>query len=713
MSVVALLAAVIEANGQEIELSPMEHIIVSGHIHERFTHHQIDQEEAVLPTADVAKLMSRVPGGSMNDNGPISGQTQYRGMYGPRMNVRLDGMYVNSGGPNWMDPPLHYMPGSLLDTLEVTRGIASVSYGNGIGGHVIATYKKSNFADGSEYISNGDLEWGGHSADDAYNLGGIVSLANDTNRFHIVGSLESGNNREFPGGEITSTKYDRYFLGAGYGYQRGSHEFSVDYRFSDTDDSGTPVLPMDIKELDTDLIKGRYEGIIGAYQIIAQVNYSNVKHGMHNFVLRPAPDFSSLPLPPFVGDDRRTVDSDSMGIGYSLIVNRNLFSGFVNFGVDGHLAEHNATVGDPDVPDFFVNNFINSTTDNYGFFAEWRGDIGAGLSLELGVRYSLVKMNTDEVDAQPANLPMASIMGTPPFAVRMLRDAFNALDRTQSDNNIDWVAKLDYILSDTTNIETGVSRKVRSPSYIERYLWIPLEVNAGLGDGNNYVGDVELSPEVSHQFEFGLDWSTDSAYIAPRIYYRLIDDYIQGMPATNMFAVAVSTNASGDPNPLQFTNVNAKIYGFDAMYGLEITPNLNIDGIMSYSRGKRRDIDDELYRIAPLNTNLTLTYSRDNWGASLQGIAFARQSKISQTITANSAAGTTDPIPGYGLLNVYGHYNHDATGISIRAGIENILDKRYEDPLSGFNRVLGSDVAVGDRLPGIGRNFYATLSYHW
>jgi len=434
---------------------------------------------------------------------------------------------------------------------------------------------------------------------------------------------------------------------------------------------------------------------------------------MHNYVLRPAPDFSSLPLPPFVGDDKRTVDSDSKGIGYALIVNRDLFNGFVNFGMDGHLAEHNATVGDPDVPDFFIDNFINSTTDNYGFFAEWSGDVAAGLNLELGLRYSLIKMNTDDVDAQPANLAMASIMGTPPFAVRMLRDSFNALDHSQTDNNIDWVVKLDYLVSDTTNIEMGVSRKVRSPSYIERFMWIPLEVNAGLGDGNNYVGDIELSPEVSHQIEFGLDWSTGSAYFDPRVYYRLIDDYIQGIPATNMFAVAVSTNASGDPNPLQFANVDARIYGFDAMYGMEFGSNWRLDGIIGYSRGKRRDIDDDLYRIAPLNSSLTLTYGRDNWGASLQGIAFTRQSKISETITSNSAAGTTDPVPGYGLLNIFGHYNHDATGISIRAGIENLLDKRYEDPLSGFNRVLGSDVAVGDRLPGIGRNFYATMSYHW
>lgn len=59
-------------------------------------------------TPDTANLIERVPGGAVSDNGPISGQVNYRGMFGPRMNVRIDGMYVNPGGPNWMDPPLHY-----------------------------------------------------------------------------------------------------------------------------------------------------------------------------------------------------------------------------------------------------------------------------------------------------------------------------------------------------------------------------------------------------------------------------------------------------------------------------------------------------------------------------------------------------------------------------------------------------------------------------
>ena len=36
------------------------------------------------------------------------------------------------------------------------------------------------------------------------------------------------------------------------------------------------------------------------------------------------------------------------------------------------------------------------------------------------------------------------------------------------------------------------------------------------------------------------------------------------------------------------------------------------------------------------------------------------------------------------------------------------------DHLGGVNRVRGNvDIAVGERLPGYGRNFFANLDYRW
>ena len=52
--------------------------------------------------------------------------------------------------------------------------------------------------------------------------------------------------------------------------------------------------------------------------------------------------------------------------------------------------------------------------------------------------------------------------------------------------------------------------------------------------------------------------------------------------------------------------------------------------------------------------------------------------------------------------------------MQVGVGIENVLDESYRVHLSGLNRNPANDgTAIGDHLPGPGRNFYATLSYDW
>ena len=51
--------------------------------------------------------------------------------------------------------------------------------------------------------------------------------------------------------------------------------------------------------------------------------------------------------------------------------------------------------------------------------------------------------------------------------------------------------------------------------------------------------------------------------------------------------------------------------------------------------------------------------------------------------------------------------------LAISLGVENVFDKDYEPHWSGINRVANSDVAVGDRVPGPGRNYFATLQYKY
>jgi len=715
----------------QAEHAQLPEITVTEPVHDSFTQAYFDPDANAFSTPDAASALQRMPGGSLNYNGQMSGQMQYRGMFGPRMNSRIDGMYINSGGPNWMDPPLHYLPGALVESIEMQRGIAPVSSGSGIGGYVDARTKSSAFVDSDDFIFSGEMQLGGHSVDGGYDVGGIFATSNRNYRVHLLGSFENGDDLESGDGDITGTEYRRSYAGFGYGYKRGDNEFKLDARHVNSGPIGTPALPLDIRFFDTNLIKSAFSTKAGQFNLKVQVFASNIDHRMSNYQLRPATNIAALPPPFFAGTDERFVDATGDGFGYALTAGTAFMDGDFLFGADGHLARHNATVGDPDVPTFFITNFNDVEVNQHGLFAEWRRDHDKHWGIEAGLRMNVVATDAGMVDATPAILADTGVGLPPVVAAQTLRNFINTAKRSRTDVNLDAVIRFDYTISNQLTAELGFARKVRSPSYIERYLWIPLEINAGLGDANNYIGDPDLVPETSHQVELGLNLQTTDYYFTPRAYYRRVDDYIQGTnidahpkDARRTAADVFSTAAAGDDDPLIFSNVDAEFYGFDAGFGYEFNRHWRLDGIMSYTRGKRRDIDDDLFRIAPLNGRLGITYSQSDWSATIEGVAFAEQHDISDELTGDLSGITPGPggpalknnneaTAGYALLNFYGQYEMSGYGLNLQAGIENVLDEEYTDHLSGFNRNSASDVPVGQRLPGPGRNIYATLSYRW
>ncbi|MEE8320944.1 MAG: TonB-dependent receptor, partial [Gammaproteobacteria bacterium] len=219
---------------------------------------------------------------------------------------------------------------------------------------------------------------------------------------------------------------------------------------------------------------------------------------------------------------------------------------------------------------FLIQNYNNIRRDVFGVFGEWERRVAPAWDLQLGLRYTHVSMDADTVSA--SGFPMAMLQAN----ANTLATAFNATDRSTEDNNIDAVIKLTHSLREDTDIEIGLARKTRSPSYQERYLWLPLQSTGGLADGNNYIGDINLDPEISYQIELGLDWRKDKIYFAPRAFYHHVDNYIQGVDTINTTAITFNTMMTGmlgtSSKILQFANIDARLYGVDTDIGYRINP---------------------------------------------------------------------------------------------------------------------------------------------
>jgi len=653
-----------------------------------------DPAETTTSGVDSANLLERQPGYSVNDNGPISGQVQHRGMFGPRMNVRVNGTFVAPGGPNWMDPPLHYAPSGLIESVEADRGIASVSTGaESIGGSVNAELKESSFAPTGEVRVGAEVNGQVRSAEDSAGGAGFVEAANDRHRLHAMTSGSKSGDTEFPGGEIQASSHERYMFGGGYGVRLApGHELGFTVRHHETDDTGNPSLPMDIRLFDTNIVESDYTGETAFGTVSAELSYNQIDHKMDNVTLRALGNANP-----------RRVKAKSTGIGWSLGLERGIGLGSLKLGVDGHLAGHEMNIFNPRNDAFFVQNFEDIDRDRYSAFGEWNADLTDRLDVEIGTRVTQVEMDAGRVAT-------GSAPGAPP--VQRLVEDFNSGDRDASDTLVDWTAKLGYDVSETVTLRLQGGRKTRAPSYIERFAWLPIEATAGLADGNNHIGQVGLDPEVAHEVSAGADWTTSTAYVRPRVFYRDVDDFITGTPFDDTPNTVDSdvervSRANGDPTPLIYSNTGAEFYGFDVDFGYRFTPSLRLDGQVSLTRAERTDIDDNVFRVPPANGNLRLTYTQPDWRAFVGTDLAADEDRISET---NNDPSTEDPrTPGHAIVNLGGQWSI-TQGANLNLAVNNLFDDSYEQQLAGFNRVANSDVDQGERLPGTGRSVVLRFS---
>lgn len=682
----APFALAIPAFAQTPQSSLEDVIVVSGHRTEAPTEIKISPDTAPLQGGDITYLTARTPGGARIANGELSGQMQYRGLFGERLNLRVDGQNFASGGPNLMDPVFHYAPAPLISAVVIDRGVSPVSQGPGLGGGSDAIFKRIDYVDAETPNLGYDLSVGGRSVNKSVSTGGVIGASTKKWRFNVLGAFEEGDDTVFGDGTIGGTAFERAVFGLSAGVKTDVGEVTVDLRRHNANPTGNPQFPMDIQYIDTDFAKLGYNHNFGGVALQANVNYSDVAHLMDNFSLRPAPAAAS----------QRATLADAETIGADISIAFDGLGGTVSLGLDGQTVAHDAVITNPNNDTFSVTPFPDVSMDRLGGFAQWDGATSS-VNLQLGLR-----VDRHEYDAGEAELGTALPMGP-----RMLAANFNAADRSGQDTTVDGVARI------WTEAKSGLlwrgtlAHKQRLPGYIQRYGWLPINASGGLADGNIYVGDLTLNPETALIAEAGFDYANQRAYFRPTLYLRSIDDFIQGVAFDDTVGVVdtpveMIAAMNGDSTPLQWGNVDARIAGFDMDAGYDFDGPLRIDGVANYVRGKRRDIDDNLYRIAPPNLTLGLTYEASKWSATFETRAVAKQNDVSVT---NSELKTD----GYASFSLYGDWQVKDS-VKLSAGIENLFDEVYEDHLAGYNQNGFGDVDIGERIPGAGRGVFLRLS---
>lgn len=634
---------------------------------------------------DAASWLDAVAGAGVNRNGGITGIAQYRGLYGDRVSVKMNGHHLIGAGPNAMDTPLSYAVPIMIEAMTAYRGIAPVYAGmDTLGGAIDVNMKQAELTTSEPLFISGLTQAGYAQQGNAKTLSGLVKIATKEQGVLLYANTQDSDNAEDGMARIIpSTFYDKLQYGIDYRVNVGNGVVGVGYHKTDTDNSGTAALPMDIGYIEADRfdLSGKHQ--IANWQLNWSLGYLDSKHGMDNHTMRANMMASMF----------RLNTATATSTDFKIQAQTHISIGKLTMGVDGYASEHNSIITSASNPMFNVKNFYGVNDDRIGVYAHLDKELDKS-SLGLGLR---VKHNSS--DANPVSHHMA-MMNPKIMALQM---AFNSADRSQSDTNYDLTLNWAKHLSNHSQILLSAAVKEKAPSYQEKYLWVPMQATGGLADGHTYIGNIELDSEIAYQMNAGFSLQEREFGIAPNFFYQRIDDYIQAVPSMNMAANMVGKMMTGIA-PLQFANIDAELYGLDVTARYRWKPDLVLTGIAAYTRGKRKDIDDDLYRIAAPNIKLNATYFADNWQANLGWQIFAKQNKVSSINTEMETS-------GYGLVNASAIYY--IGGVSIELGVNNLFDRAYSDHITGTNRVAMAEIDKGEKLPGVGRDLYLKLDYQF
>jgi iron complex outermembrane receptor protein len=700
--------------------------------------------------SDTAQLLRDVPGVSLYGAGGVSSLPAIHGLADDRLRIIVDGMDFIASCPNHMNPPLSYLNPNSVGTLKVYAGITPVSVGgDSIGGTIIANTLAPEFAaPGQGMMAKGEIGGYYRSNNKAIGVNASASVATENFNVTYTGGLSKADNytaggefknydatgragHTLPRDGVGSTAYETRTHTLGFALKGGNHLVEAKIGYQEVPEQLYPNQRMDMLDNTQKRFNLRYLGQFDWGSLEARAYHERVDHFM---------DFGADKRF-WYGAGSNSGPNNSIGIPCSPIsascaagmpmYSESKTTGF-NLKADVALSEQNLlrvgglyqsyqlddwwpASGGGMWPGTF-ENIKDGKRDRTALFGEVESRFNAQWMSLVGVRFEQVKSDAGNVHGYSS---AAGAMGNQTADA----NAFNAQNHERNDNNWDMTALGRYTPNANSDIEFGFARKVRSPNLYERYTWstwtMAAVMNNFVGDGNGYIGNVDLKPEKAHTLSATFDWhAADRNWgLKATPYFTAVQDYID---AVRCVSGAACTPANKSTNNqfvvLKYANQSARLYGLDLSGYMPLTKSAAGDfalkGLLNYTRGENRDTGDDLYNIMPLNAKLAVGQKLGGWDNAIELIMVKGKENVSDVRNEIKT-------PGYGLTNLRASYTWKQVRLDF--GVENLFDKMYFLPQGGAYLGQGRTMSInppagdgmfgwGTAVPGMGRSIYTGVN---
>ncbi|MBU2977189.1 TonB-dependent receptor [Alteromonas sp. C1M14] len=591
------------------------------------------------------------------------------GMMGDRIQLLTDGAPTTAACGNQMNPPLSYVAANEVHALTVLPGVSPVSRGgDNIAGVIEVSTLVPEFSDSSEFTwQSGRLGYFYQSNDDANHLDAEAIVANDQWYIKYVGAqVEAKSYEDGNGNKVLDTLYKTQNHAVSAGYRDEKQRIQLSIHHQSIPYQGFPNQYMDMTDNNSTTVKARYERQFSLFNLDAMVSTRNVDHEMGFFSDEKT---GMMPMLTESRDDAVTLHFDiPLDNGSLMRFGQEWFKNSLD---DWWPAvEGSAMMG----PNDYVNINDGERTRLAGFI-EWQSADTGNWQYLAGARIEYVTTDTGEV--QPYVDSSMSMMSSNVAAA----EAFNAAERKQTDTLTDITLTATRKLPNDSQLQFGLAQKNRAPNLYERYTWgtstMAMSMIGWFGDGNGYVGDINLKPETAHTVTAAYQIDKQLWRAEINAWYTDVEDYIDADVIGQFNSSGLD---SGERNLLQFTNLDAKLMGASISAAGELVDNeygrLTLLNRLDWQKGERKDDSSDLYQILPLQNRMTVQYEMDALTASLSWLWADSKTDVDARRKENTTS-------AYSVINLNTSYN--IASFTFRFDIQNLLDEYYEQPLGGVN----------------------------
>ncbi len=627
------------------------------------------------PAKDVGEALANLDGVWKVRKGPIANDVVVRGFQRGNLDVLLDGMRVYEACPSQMDPTAYHMEFAELDSADVVKGPFEYRYEGSLGGTVKILGK-----DPSETLSlTPNLTTGSFNF---YNPSFVASGSKGP--VHALAGYAWRRSEPYETGEGKRVTQYANFTAAGAakdafeshaGWARASFDISprqsIEFLGGHQADGLTvyPGLLMDAIYDTTDRLGANWSlrQLNGPVKTLrARVYLTSVKQWMTD-ELRTSAMGASLGYSMGTMSGTRALGGRFEAELSNLILGAEVYDR--GWSVYTQKLQGGTYVTVPAIPD--IRMIVG------GFYGQYGRSFGK-LYLTLAGR-----LDRASTEATITNLN---------FDQRMYWAYHSTRAVSADDLNGSGYVRLTYMLPRGFELYAGFGSSTRLPDPEERYY-------ANQRIVGDWVGNPLLRSSRNNEIDVGLNWRNSRFALRPTLFFGRLSDFIatydqlkQNMTPGVMAKLARS-----------YANVDAQVSGGELSYAVQFSRSLLLSGGFSYIRGLQFANPQagipggNLAEIPPLKSRAALRYGRELFFVELNGLAAARQDKVSTYLKET-------PTAGYAILGFKTGIHHKQMNLSF--GVDNLANRFYYEHLS----FVRDPYRIGVRVPEPGRTFYVNIS---